>query len=182
MKTEAMGAGVVYDAVTISRILGISTAYRGPVPHAVDGQIVVYYGGWDLQTLRKTAAGNKRMWQDQEWYDEKAYTAEPGYYRVFLPVPDSNGRTWSEQISDLRTFGEAWQPAPVVVAATALLVHMIVRGTRLVENQWFRCAEVIADGYHVQLAVDASRVDVAYDWDGHKREKLWLTAYRKIWT
>lgn len=180
-KPVSTGIGIVYDAVAMSRILGITCECKDPVPEAADGEVVIYYGGWDLPTLRKSAAGQKRMWQDQNWYDDKGWKVEPGYYRVLLRVPDSNRRNWNEQVNHLKTVDEAWQPAPVTVAATALLVHLTETGNDLLRNDWCRCAEPLPCDDHAALTVDHGRV-LVYDrrWDGRRDDgHLWLSAARK---
>src|ERR1700676_483675 len=58
----------VYDAAAMSRILGLPCETDEPVPEALDGEIVLWYGGWTLQQLRFSNAGKSRMWQDQDWY------------------------------------------------------------------------------------------------------------------
>src|SRR5262249_406217 len=90
--------GLLYDAAAVSRILGRPSKSRDPVPKAVDGEIVVYYGGWDLKQLSGSPAGEKRMWQDQDWYEKYGWKAEPGYYRLLLPVPNSNRKNWRGQL------------------------------------------------------------------------------------
>ena len=74
------GAHLVYDAAAVSRILGIPVKCSDPVPQAADGEIVVYYGGWNLKQLRVSPAGKSCMWQNQDWYEKYRWKAEPGYY------------------------------------------------------------------------------------------------------
>ncbi len=172
--------GIVYDAAAMSRILGITCKCSDPVPEAVDGEVVIYYGGWDLPTLRKSAAGQKRMVQDKNWYDDKGWKAEPGYYRVLLRVPDSNRRNWNEQVNHLKTIDEAWQPTPVTIAATALLVHLAETGNDLLRNDWCRCAEPLPDRLRVGLTVSYNRVRVCHFWDNYSLDDLWLSAARRM--
>lgn len=172
--------GLVYDAAAISRILGIPCECSNPVPEAADGEIVIYYGGWDLPTLRKSPAGKKRMWQDQNWYDDKGWKAEPGYYRINLRIPNSNRRNWPEQVSHLKTVDEALQPAPITVAATALLVHLTETGNDLLKTDYCRCAETLPDDDRAGLGVHRGRVRVFSLWDGFRDDVLWLAASRKF--
>jgi hypothetical protein len=172
--------GVVYDACAVSRILGIACEYRDPVPKAADGEIVIYYGGWDLPTLRKSPAGKNRMWQDQNWYDDKGWKAEPGYYRINLRIPDSNRRNWPEQVSHLKTVDAALQPAPVTVAATALLVHLTETGNDLLKTDYCRCVESLPGDDRAALYVNVGRVYVFCFWDDHRHDHLWLAASRKF--
>ena len=168
---------IVYDPRTVSHILGIPCECSDPVPQqAKDGEIVVYYGGWDLQQQRASTAGKQRMWQDQDWYEKYGWKADPGYYRLLLPVPHSNGQFWSEQLRQLAALGSAWQPAPVCVAATALLVHLTETGNDLLTSDWCRCAEPLPDEYRVVLAVIRGRVSVGYGWDDRRYDSLWLSS------
>ncbi|OGJ62656.1 hypothetical protein A3D12_03780 [Candidatus Peribacteria bacterium RIFCSPHIGHO2_02_FULL_55_24] len=133
--------GIVYDAAAVSRILGLPCESSDPVPQAEAGEIIIYYGGWDLKTLCLSPGGKKRMWQDQDdWYGKYEWKAESGYYRLLLPVPNSNRRTWDEQLRHLARIDTAWKPAPVCVAATALLIHLTETGNDLLEDNWCRSA------------------------------------------
>lgn len=173
---ETDHVSLTYDAAAVSRILGLPCECSQPVPQAAEGEIVLYYGGWSLKQLRTSATGKKRMRKDQDWYDDKCWKAEPGYYRLLLRVPDSNRKNWSEQVSHLRTIDEAWQPAPVCVAATALLVHLVETGNDLLKTDVCRCAEALPDGDRVVLTVYEGRVDVSDYWDDHRNDDLWLSS------
>ena len=170
------GTGLIYDVAAMSRILGLSCECSDPVPEATDGEIVIYYGGWDLPTLRNSIAGKTRMWQDQNWYDNKGWKAEPGYYRLNLRVPNSNRKNWSEQLAHLRTVDKVLQSALVTVAASALLVHLTETGNDLLKNDWCRCAEPLPDDLRAVLTVYKGRVSVDSVWDGRRSDRLWLAA------
>ncbi len=176
--------GLVYDAVAVSRILGLPCESNGPVPQAQDGEIVVYYGGWDLKALRTCAAGEKRM--GQEWEGSRSYEsqwqAEKGYYRFLLPVPGSNYKSWSEQLQHLKGIDHAWKPAPVFVAATALLVHLTETGNDLLKGEACCCAEPLPpDGLRVALSIrgDCLRIYSRWDADSHFGN-IFLSAARKV--
>src|SRR5262245_56743275 len=55
--TASKGGGLIYDAAAVSRILGIPAECPDPVPPAAAGEVVIYSGGWNLRTLRTSAAG-----------------------------------------------------------------------------------------------------------------------------
>jgi len=174
------GAHLVYDAAAVSRILGIPVECSDPAPEAEGGEIVVYYGGWDWKTLCTSPAGKKRMWQD--WHEMSGWKAEPGYYRLLLPVPKSNRKTWSEQLRSLVKISATWQAAPICVAATALLVHLMETGNDLLKNDWCRCATEQLPGIHraVLDVVDGRvRVSVNGHLDRICNDYLWLAASRK---
>lgn len=173
---------MIYDAKMVEQILGLPcNCEPTPEQSLAKDEVLIYYGGWDLQTLRSSTAGKKRMWQDQNWYDDKGWKAEPGYYRVLLRVPDSNRRNWNEQLSHLKTIDEALQPTPVTVAATALLVHLTKTGNDLLRSDWCRCAEPLPGGHRAALAVpvDLGRVLVYDRWDIHRNDCIWLSTSRK---
>lgn len=174
------GTGLVYDVAAMARILGLPCECSDPVPQAADGEIVVYYGGWDLKTLRLSPAGKKRMWQDQDWYEKYGWKAEPGYYRLFLPVPNSNRKNWSDQLRHLASIDTAWQPAPVCVANTALLVHLTETGNDLLRSDWCRCAEALPGDNYAVLTVYDGRVDVDDYWDDDPYDYGWSSAARKV--
>lgn len=172
--------GIVYDPADVSCLLQLPFVVRGPVPDANHGEIVIYYGGWSLKELRECRAGQHRMRQDETWYDNKVWKADPGYYRLLLPVPSSNRKNWHEQLAHLRTIDDAWQPAAVAIAATALLVHLTATGNDLIRNDWCRCAELILDGDQAVLTVSDGRlwVDDSYG-NVHRYGGLWLAAAQK---
>ena len=173
--------GIVYDAAAVSRILGLPCESSDPVPQAEAGEIIIYYGGWDLKTLCLSPGGKKRMWQDQDdWYGKYEWKAESGYYRLLLPVPNSNRRTWDEQLRHLARIDTAWKPAPVCVAATALLIHLTETGNDLLEDNWCRCTEVLPDGGHAVLSVSGGRVRVRSYWVDSPYDDVFLGAARKV--
>ena len=173
------GTGLVYDAASVSRILGLSCECSDPIPAFNDDEIVIYYGGWSLAQLRASHVEQPCMWQQQNWYDDYKWRAEPGYYRVLLRVPDSDCRDWNEQVGHLKMIDEAWQPAPVVVAVTALLVHLRQTGNDLLGGGWCRCAESLP-GCHVALAVSNGLVLVNDErWDDRRCDGIWLSAARR---
>ena len=174
--------GIVYDAAATGRILGLPTGWdRQTLPSAEDREIVVYYGGWDLRTLKNSVAGEKYMLREQDWYDAMEWKAEPGYYRLLLPVPESNRKTWEEQCAHLRTIDEAWRPAPVTVAATALLLHLAQTRNDMLKGDWCRCADLLIDAETTRagLKLRTGRVSVSVYWDDDPPSKLWLAAARK---
>ena len=167
--------GLVYDANAVSRILGLPCESSDPVPDVADGEIVIYYGGWDLKQLRLSKAGQQRM-LDHPWYEEKGWKAEPGYYRLNLRVANSNRKTWNEQVAHLRTIDETLQPASVTVAASALLVHLTETGKDLLQNDWCRCSGPLPDGNRAVLAVRVGRVLVYNYWGDRRDDYFWLAS------
>jgi len=169
---------LVYDAVTVSRILGLPCECNDPVPPARDGEIVVYYGGWSLTQLRRCSGSTERTLK-QAWYKTYEWPALSGYYRLLLPVPRSNFRHWDAQLHHLATIDAAWTPAPVRVAATALIVHFIDTGEDLLRGGRCRCAEALPGNWHPEIGVYAGHVCVRRRWDFFPGKRLWLAAAKK---
>jgi hypothetical protein len=119
------------------------------------------------------------MLHGRNWYDDEGWRAEAGYYRLLLPVPDSNWKNWNDQVAHLGTIDEAWQPAPVAVAATAFLVYLTVTGNDPLQNGWCRCAESFFLGRRAGLTVNGGCVNVYCDWNDDRDSRLWLAASRK---
>ena len=174
-----LGTGVSYDAATVGRTLGFSCECSEPVPKANDGEIVVYYGGWSLGDLVGTGKVVNHLSSERE-----TWKAEPGYYRVLLPVPDSNRKTWSQQAGDedsmlVRQY-DGWQPIPTPVGATALAVYLGISGEDLLKGNFARCDEALPDDRHAALCVDEGRVGVDSDyWGGCSSGRVYLGAARK---
>jgi hypothetical protein len=166
--------GVEYSDQGVGELLGIPVASNEPVPDARDGEIVVYYGGWNLLQLRNSPAGQKSMRLRVDLYGAKP---EPGYYRLLLPVPNTNDMTWHQQLSYLASINPAWQPASVVIAITAVLTHLTATGNDLLNGDFCRCAER-TDNHRATLAIHG-RVGIIGSLDDGHSECLWLAAAQK---
>lgn len=172
---------IVYDVAAMSRILGIPCKCSDPVPQATDDELIVYYGGWDLKTLRLSPGGKKRMQQGKDWYEKHEWKAEPGYYRILLPVPRSDHRTRTDQHKQLAYIDSDWKPTPVCIAATGLLVHLVETGNDLLGNDRCRCAESLPYDHSVVLHARNGRVDVVSDWGVFKADgDLWFSAAQLV--
>lgn len=177
-RQESPPGGVVYDVEAVSRILGLPCECDDPVPVSRNyGEVVIYYGGWDLPTLCRSVAGEKYMRHDHNWYEEKGWKAEPGYYHVYLRVFDSNRFEWSEKEKYLNTIG-GWRIAPVTIAATALLVHLAETSEDLLRNDLGLCQEPGIKDHQVSLSVDNGRMVIWQAASGWT-ERCWLSAVRK---
>jgi hypothetical protein len=178
---------IVYSAAAMSRILGLPCECSDPVPEAADGEIVIYYGGWDLDALRSSVAGKMHMWQNSHYNEREWKVAEPGYYKIILPVPDSNRKPREQQVAHMRTISEGFQPAPIVVAASAALVHLMETGNSLLkEDSYYMCDESRNEhkNYHVGLMfrrdLEECLVDIQHRWDGAIHNEVWLAAAKYV--
>jgi hypothetical protein len=176
-----LNPGLVYDVATVSRILGLLCECNDPVPNASPGEVAIYYGGWTLQELRVSVAGKQRMLQEKSWYDDEEWKAEPGYYRLLLPVPHSNGQNRREQLVQLHSRnGSAWQAASVCIVATALLVHLQDTGEDLLQRGWCRCAEPSKGDSRVAVSLERDCcLSIGSVWDDFRDYWLWLAATQK---
>jgi hypothetical protein len=135
-------SGPVYDATSVSRILGIACECNDPVPEVDVGEIVVYYGGWSLAELRATQAGQKYVWRVPN--DDVEPYAETGYYRVRLRFPTDacNALHWQQQ-QLLAGLEPGFKRVPIVVAATAYLVHLAATGEDILNGGVCRGSEYL---------------------------------------
>jgi len=169
----------VYDATTL---LGFGPpSPEAPLPEAKPGELLLRYGGWSLQDLRDNAVVRAKdlMWV-QDWYEQYPWSAEKlpsGLYALRLPVPDSNRKTFDKQKALLLP-GE--EPAPVVLAASALLAHHLQTQEDLLKGDWTRCKEQTAGGYHVVLYWSGGRLRVNYRWDDYPYHFVWLASARRL--
>ena len=132
--------GVAYGARAVNSVLDLPTTSEKLVPLARRGEIIVYYGGWDLQQLCTCRCGVNVILQNQDWYNRHAYAVAAAYYRVRLPFLGSNRRTGGERSEvDPKNWApnqwgpphrtsqsmvdSEWQTAPTPIALTALLIH-----------------------------------------------------------
>lgn len=134
---------IVYDANAVSNMLNLPTKCSIQTPKPGYGEIIVWWDNdWSFQKLRESAVGQKHM-ADREWkwLDDKGWAeAESGYYKLLLPVPKSNCKSYADQITLLS--GTDWKPAPICVVAIALLIHMAKTGKNILK--WVnscRCQE-----------------------------------------
>lgn len=188
---NALSSGIVYDSQAVSRVLGLPCECNDAPPQADDGEVIIY-SKWGLPPLRASTAGKKRMAQNQSWYDDMGLKANPGYYRVLLRVPytrDNGWKGWGLQMEELKRIGNEWQPAPIAVATTALLVHLTETGIDLLQNDWCRCAEPSGQKERLALTVFKGRVEVCklpdYACNGPLSDNglgpyWWLAAAQKI--
>jgi len=179
---STISQGVAYDAVVL---LGFGAKSAEPLPEPAPGEIVIRYGswvpqqGWSLQGLRDEPMLRmcNIMWE-QDWYNDHAWSNEilpDGIYRLRVPVPGSNRKTFAEQQAMLSP-GE--QVAPVVLVATALLVHYAETGEDLLKNDCTRCKEQTVDGCRVGLRWDEGRLVVADLWSRSRRLNTWISSLR----
>ena len=163
-----------YDAVALP---GFGEPSGEALPDAAAGEIVLRYGGWSLRELCEGEVGTNLMHR-QDWYDRYEWSGRKlpaGIYRLRLPVPDSNHKTFAEQ-QTLLLPGE--ESAPVVIAATALLCHRLQAGEDLLRGDWARCKEQAGGGCRAELRWLDGRLGVGVSWGGNRLAFMWLASAR----
>lgn len=150
----------VYDARTVGRILGIPCECSDPVPKAADGDIVVYYGGWDLGVLE----GTGKVVNDCAPHGKYWKTAA-GYYRAIIRyAPKPNDLTFYKhaeaEISFLGRQYSGWQILCAPIGATVLAVHLGVTGEDLLQGNIWCCTKVVPYCSQVGICVYERRVHV----------------------
>ncbi len=177
--------GLVYDAVAMARILGLPVECNEAAPKAAPGEIVLWYGGWSLKTLRDSAAGKQWMDQspDQEQYDVPGWTEKPGYYHLHLPLWGSQGKTYAGHYAFLRKerLINEWELSPVAIAATALLVLFMETGDDPLQYGACRCGEPLPHEFAARsaLMITEGRLHVGTGQDDRTEadgRKLWIAA------
>ncbi len=167
-----------YDAVST---LGFGPASLTPFPQAKPGELLIRYGGWSLRELRDSATVREKdiLWE-QDWYNGYAWSTEhlpSGLYVLRLPIPTSNRKTFVEQKALLLP-GE--EPVPVVLAASAMLAHLVSTGERLMQGQWLRCKEQTDAGLRVELGWLDGRLYVNRSFDDDPDGNVWLASARRL--
>lgn len=156
---SATSNAYAYDAVGL---LGFGTPHEEPLPEAKSGEIVIRYGGWSLRELCDNAiVREKNLMLEQDWYHSYEWSSEKlpaGIYRLRIPVPNSNLNTFAEQAHMLSS-GE--QTAPVVLVATAMLVHRLQTGENLLGKGQTYCKEIIR---HYCFGYGTTRHRVGLGW------------------
>jgi len=169
----------VYDATSL---LGFGEPSPQALPEANAGELLIRYDGWSLQELRSSKIVSEKnvMW-DQSWYNPYDWSAEKlpsGLYALRLPVPDSNYKTFADQKALLLPTEE---PAPVVLAASAFLAHLVSTGERLMEGHWLRCKEQAGAGGRVELGWGGGRLRVRGGYlDDRPYDGVWLASARRL--
>lgn len=130
-------------------------------------------------SLRESAVGRELIHQDITWYDACPWATETipaGDYRLRLPVPGSNRKTFDEQ-SALLLDGE--EPAPLVLVALALLCLRKAGYADPLHGGWVRCRETAA-GRRVGLDWSGGRLYVGNDWSVYRYYyDIWLASARR---
>lgn len=181
-------SGITYDAAAVSRITQLSNDCNEPTPEARDGEMVIWYGGWNLKTLLLSPAGKKRsavLIENLQWYRRMGWgkkyglVVESGYYRLLLPVPKSDRRTWQNQLRYLAHIDPTYQPAAAIVVASALHIHKMETGNDLLGGGSCRCADTFGRGSQAELHLEKCYVNLCASKQKYGYDHTWLAAMKK---
>lgn len=138
-----------YDATAL---LGFGPASKEPLPKAKRGEIIFTYDGWTLPELCDSVVGRERMDQESR-YEEQPWSNQrlpAGIYRLHIPTSDQTRN----------------ESGPVVLVATALIVHCHKWREELLKGDWIRCRE------RMQYSDPWADDDVALNWRGDGRLQI----------
>ena len=177
----------VHDASCVAKLLGIDyTAEQiagfGPPPETLDGFVTFFDPGLSILALRAAVKERGRVLYPQSWYNNEPFAKVedgPRYRQVRMhPVPNSTRLTFDEQIV-LVPDGEEVPTARVVV--TAVVIHFLATGKRLLPNVYVRCASHTLRGYRVDVGFfGADGLLVSVDWRDNRYDSVGLASSRKF--
>ncbi len=183
--------GIVYDAAETARILGLRSRSYTPPPTAAENEIIVYYGGWSLRTLRLPKKGKEHMrycfgHDYDHYYWARGNKKDRGYYRLLLPVPGSDRMLLDDQWCALHHLQPGrWNTAPTCIVATALIVHFLKTGEDLLLGHPCRTEDKGENGQHIvavfeELVEDHEKIALHLDMEGEfDCRGPWIAACQK---
>ncbi|PIP65488.1 hypothetical protein COU77_01720 [Candidatus Peregrinibacteria bacterium CG10_big_fil_rev_8_21_14_0_10_49_16] len=161
-KNTSTVAGHIFSSSDVYSLLKIppteDASFRS-IPVAREGEVVVYYGGWNIDQLEQ-AYGEDIAW----WYQiskeevQKWPTPKIGYYRVVFSIPGTKGLNYEEQTKVLHEIKPDFEPAPALVAITAFLAHNKATHSlppgRVASYVYHRCRETLPEGARAHIALE----------------------------
>jgi hypothetical protein len=170
-----MAKGIAFDVGTV---LEVGSADNSPLPEAGDGEIILRVPeGISLAGLRDSTIGGFLMhWQQSyEQFDWSRQPLAAGIYKVRLPIPGSNFKTFEDQRFLLM---EHEQVASVTLAAIALLCLRMCEFPDPLNDGFVRCAASATTSVRVALCWFAGRLRVFSGNDDLCLGHWWLAASR----
>lgn len=169
---------MIYDAKRVGTLLGIETPDTPAPAPSRPGERIIYLPASIISPTDLRAT--KAPMQNQNWYDDRGYTAQPGYWGVMLPVPESNHRNQAAQDEHRGLVLHGYQRTPMLVDTLLRSVELLASGKDLLNGDWVRCPERTSADRWVGLFVNGGRVSVSPDWPGDPRGVVWSSAARWI--
>lgn len=172
-----MGTSSLLRSYDATGILGFGAHATAPLPNAWPEEIIVRYDGWSFLDLRDKCREDMHR---QTWYERYYFsreTFEPGVYRLRLPIPGSESKTFLEQ---QHLLSHGFIVAPAVLIATALLVHRLHTGEDLLNQDWTRSAHRMNGGHCVLLSWGEGRLGARPHWQGFRADNVWMSSARLV--
>lgn len=166
-------SGIVYDAESVCRSLGLPNTCREDAPEAADDEVVVWYGGWTLGELEATDKVYSLLPKKR-----RAWKAPPGYYHVHVKIFDSNNMSQNQHADLLGHSSLSLNRLHVPVGATTLAVHLTATGMDLLHGDACCCVERLPRRFRAILYVAGNSVCVDC-WHGYSLYDVFLGAARK---
>lgn len=161
---------MIYDTKTVETLLGLPCDTTLSIPNVAnnEGEILIYYGGWDICDLR-LSKGEK--WFADQWWNRHAnkWRRPNGYYLIRLNIAGTNKGSYRLQVQSLAEQG--WEVGSFCIVCTALLLELITKRWQT-NYQRFRCQEESQPGYHA--VVDFMHNKIGYDVEWHVTGETYL--------
>jgi len=172
--------GIVYSAEQVVAVSKLPCTLDQPVPAPSPGRLIVFvpFGLNIVNMLQSPLPLQVRplLASLGGWWDTLS-----GYWEVLLEVPGSRDHSYEQQCAML---SDGFEPAPVLVVAFALAVHLSLSSTDLISHHSLRCFEEILDDQRAGVSVMgkgcAARVFIDPYIDGAKDHGLFLAAARRL--
>jgi hypothetical protein len=176
----AVRPGIVDDAATVCRTLALPNECRHHrLLRRPDGEVVIWYGGWDFETLSRSGPGTRYL-DKHPGVGQPGHLTAPGYYRLHAPLPGTRKRTWHEQLAFAEVLGDGWWAAPILVLVTAALTHLAETGSGLFQTDVCRCAETPGSNRHLTLCGQLRGITASAIRDTDRNGHVWLAAAKKV--
>jgi hypothetical protein len=167
--------GLVFDA-------GALFAVGPPLTRPTDVITLSVPSRITFRSLHLTATGQNFISQD-DWNEVHRWGVEstgPGIYRIGLPVPDSNLKTFDQQRALLRHDEDV---APLALLALAFLCRKEAGYCDPLNGGWVRCKETMQNR-HIIMYWLYGRLHMGVDarecFDQYAYDHVWMASVRKV--
>lgn len=164
--TALVPKGVHYPAPVIAESFGLTIDVKVTPPSLVEGAINYYLPhDFDLGAILGSRLGKEILHPGLDRYERygwaKAHRA--GYQQILLPVPNSHGKTASEQMAFIAALGGGWKPASFLPTLIAYMLYYKQTKKNPLGNDWCRTTDRLGDGNgkYACLAMVGGLIDVA---------------------
>ncbi len=177
----------VYSQADVYRLLELPLPANVANAPSPDGGVIVWCDQSLIALRDNPVVRRHNLVMMQKWYENGFFWVtdppEPAYYRLRIPIPQSQHFTHEGQRELLRV-GEEF--APAVIAMTAIVVHALATKAagaedRLVDS-WLRCAETRRDHRFViaPSSPEGVRLDDNGAWGDFLTGSVYAAAVRRL--